>query len=380
MGEVTRTAEIVDYTAKVGVTLNGEVMEGGDFDPASKNKIAIVRHEPVGLVLAISPFNYPVNLAGSKIAPALMGGNVVAFKPPTQGSISGLLLAKAFAESGLPAGVFNTITGRGRVIGDYIVEHAAVNFINFTGSTAVGKNIGKLAGMRPIMLELGGKDAAIVLEDADLDLAAKNIIAGAFGYSGQRCTAVKRVLVMDSVADELVAKIMDGVKGLKIGMPETSADITPLINTRAADYVQGLIEDAADKGAEAKTDFKREGNLIYPMVFDKVTTDMRLAWEEPFGPVLPIIRVHSVDEAIEIANKSEYGLQSSVFTRNVQRAFGIAEKLEVGTVHINNKTQRGPDNFPFLGVKGSGAGVQGVKYSIMAMTKVKSTVLNIQED
>ena len=185
---------------------------------------------------------------------------------------------------------------------------------------------------------------------------------------------------MDSVADELVAKIMDGVKGLKIGMPETSADITPLINTRAADYVQGLIEDAADKGAEAKTDFKREGNLIYPMVFDKVTTDMRLAWEEPFGPVLPIIRVHSVDEAIEIANKSEYGLQSSVFTRNVQRAFGIAEKLEVGTVHINNKTQRGPDNFPFLGVKGSGAGVQGVKYSIMAMTKVKSTVLNIQED
>ncbi|MEE9112023.1 MAG: NADP-dependent glyceraldehyde-3-phosphate dehydrogenase, partial [Lactobacillus sp.] len=380
VGEVTRTAEIVDYTAKVGVTLNGEVMEGGDFDPASKNKIAIVRHEPVGLVLAISPFNYPVNLAGSKIAPALMGGNVVAFKPPTQGSISGLLLAKAFAESGLPAGVFNTITGRGRVIGDYIVEHPAVNFINFTGSTAVGKNIGKLAGMRPIMLELGGKDAAIVLEDADLDLAAKNIIAGAFGYSGQRCTAVKRVLVMDSVADELVAKIMDGVKGLKIGMPETSADITPLINTRAADYVQGLIEDAADKGAEAKTDFKREGNLIYPMVFDKVTTDMRLAWEEPFGPVLPIIRVHSVDEAIEIANKSEYGLQSSVFTRNVQRAFGIAEKLEVGTVHINNKTQRGPDNFPFLGVKGSGAGVQGVKYSIMAMTKVKSTVLNIQED
>lgn len=148
-------------------------MEGGNFDAASKNKLAVVRREPVGLVLAISPFNYPVNLAGSKIAPALMGGNVVAFKPPTQGSISGLLLAKAFAEAGLPAGVFNTITGRGRVIGDYIVEHPEVNFINFTGSSAVGKNIGKLAGMRPIMLELGGKDAAIVLEDADLDLTAK---------------------------------------------------------------------------------------------------------------------------------------------------------------------------------------------------------------
>ena len=379
IGEVTRTAEIVDYTAKVGVTMDGEVMEGGNFDPASKNRIAVVRREPVGLVLAISPFNYPVNLAGSKIAPALMGGNVVAFKPPTQGSISGLLLAKAFAESGLPAGVFNTITGRGRVIGDYIVEHPAVNFINFTGSSAVGKNIGKLAGMRPIMLELGGKDAAIVLEDADLDLAAKNIVAGAFGYSGQRCTAVKRVLVMDSVADELIGKVTDLVKGLTVGMPEDNADITPLINTKSADYVQGLIEEAKEKGAKPLFDFKREGNLLYPMVFDNVTTDMRLAWEEPFGPVLPFIRVKSVEEAVEIANKSEYGLQSSVFTRNFPRAFGIAEKLEVGTVHINNKTQRGPDNFPFLGVKDSGAGVQGVKYSIQAMTKVKSVVYAIDE-
>ena len=138
-----------------------------------RKKIAVVRREPVGLVLAISPFNYPVNLAGSKIAPALIAGDVVAFKPPTQGSISGLLLVEAFVEAGIPAGVLNSITGRGSVIGDYIVEHKAVDFINFTGSTPVGENIGRLAAMRPIMLELGGKDAAIVLEDADLDLAAK---------------------------------------------------------------------------------------------------------------------------------------------------------------------------------------------------------------
>ena len=168
IGEVTRTAEIVNFAAEEGVRAEGEVLEGGSFDAASKRKIAVVRREPVGLVLAISPFNYPVNLAGSKIAPALISGNVVAFKPPTQGSISGLLLAEAFAEAGLPAGVFNTITGRGSVIGDYIVEHEAVDFINFTGSTPVGENIGKLAGMRPIMLELGGKTAPIVLEDADL--------------------------------------------------------------------------------------------------------------------------------------------------------------------------------------------------------------------
>ena len=377
LSKVIRTAEIINYAAEEGVRLEGEVLEGGSFDPASKKKIAIVRREPVGLVLAISPFNYPINLAGSKIAPALISGNVVALKPPTQGSISGLLLAEAFAEAGLPAGVFNTITGRGSVIGDYIVEHEAVNYINFTGSTPVGEHIGHLAGMRPIMLELGGKDSAIILEDADLDLAAKNIVAGAYGYSGQRCTAVKRVLVMDSIADKLVEKVSALVNNLTVGMPEDNADITPLIDTKAADYVEGLIKDAQEKGAKEVISFKREGNLISPVLFDNVTTDMRLAWEEPFGPVLPFIRVNSVEEAIEISNKSEYGLQASVFTNNFPLAFKIAEQLEVGTVHINNKTQRGTDNFPFLGAKKSGAGTQGVKYSIEAMTTVKSTVFDI---
>ncbi|HEL0713789.1 TPA: NADP-dependent glyceraldehyde-3-phosphate dehydrogenase [Streptococcus equi subsp. zooepidemicus] len=378
VSEVIRTAEIINYAAEEGLRMEGEVLEGGSFEAASKKKIAIVRREPVGLVLAISPFNYPINLAGSKIAPALIAGNVVALKPPTQGSISGLLLAEAFAEAGLPAGVFNTITGRGSVIGDYIVEHEAVNFINFTGSTPIGERIGKLAGMRQIMLELGGKDSAIVLEDADIALAAKNIVAGAFGYSGQRCTAVKRVLVMESVADQLVAEIKGLVEKLLIGMPEDNADITPLIDTKAADFVEGLVNDAADKGAQALTEIKRDGNLICPILFDKVTTDMRLAWEEPFGPVLPVIRVSSVEEAISISNQSEYGLQASIFTTNFPQAFAIAEKLEVGTVHINNKTQRGTDNFPFLGAKKSGAGVQGVKYSIEAMTSLKSVVFDIQ--
>ncbi|WP_203268430.1 NADP-dependent glyceraldehyde-3-phosphate dehydrogenase [Streptococcus uberis] len=377
VSEVARTAEIINYAAEEGIRMEGEVLEGGSFEASSKKKIAIVRHEPVGLVLAISPFNYPINLAGSKIAPALIAGNVVALKPPTQGSISGLLLAEVFAEAGVPAGVFNTITGRGSVIGDYIVEHEAVNFINFTGSTPVGERIGQLAGMRPIMLELGGKDSAIVLEDADLALAAKNIVAGAFGYSGQRCTAVKRVLVMDSVADELEKHVCDLVKNLSVGMPEDNADITPLIDTKAADFVEGLITDANEKGAKALTEIKREGNLISPVVFDHVTTDMRLAWEEPFGPVLPFIRVNSLEEAIDISNASEYGLQASVFTNNFPQAFAIAEKLEVGTVHINNKTQRGTDNFPFLGAKKSGAGVQGVKYSIDAMTNLKSIVFDI---
>ena len=378
IGEVVRTADLIRYAAEEGLRITGQAMEGGGFEAASKNKLAVVRREPVGIVLAIAPFNYPVNLSGSKIAPALIAGNVVMFKPPTQGSISGLLLAKAFEEAGIPAGVFNTITGRGSEIGDYIIEHKEVNFINFTGSTPIGERIGRLAGMRPIMLELGGKDAALVLEDADLEHAAKQIVAGAFSYSGQRCTAIKRVIVLESVADTLVTLLQAEVAKLTVGDPFDNADITPVIDNASADFIWGLIEDAQEKGAQALTPIKREGNLLWPVLFDQVTKDMKVAWEEPFGPVLPIIRVANVEEAIAFANESEFGLQSSVFTNDFKKAFEIAEKLEVGTVHINNKTQRGPDNFPFLGVKGSGAGVQGIKYSIEAMTNVKSIVFDVK--
>ena len=378
IGEVVRTAELIRYAAEEGLRITGQAMEGGGFEVASKNKLAVVRREPVGVVLAIAPFNYPVNLSGSKIAPALIAGNVVMFKPPTQGSISGLLLAKAFEEAGIPAGVFNTITGRGSEIGDYIIEHKEVNFINFTGSTPIGERIGRLAGMRPIMLELGGKDAALVLEDADLEHAAKQIVAGAFSYSGQRCTAIKRVIALESVADTLADLLQAEVAKLTVGDPFDNADITPVIDNASADFIWGLIEDAQEKGAQALTPIKREGNLLWPVLFDQVTKDMKVAWEEPFGPVLPIIRVANVEEAIAFANESEFGLQSSVFTNDFKKAFGIAEKLEVGTVHINNKTQRGPDNFPFLGVKGSGAGVQGIKYSIEAMTNVKSIVFDVK--
>lgn len=378
IGEVVRTADLIRYAAEEGLRITGQAMEGGGFEAASKNKLAVVRREPVGVVLAIAPFNYPVNLSGSKIAPALIAGNVVMFKPPTQGSISGLLLAKAFEEAGIPAGVFNTITGRGSEIGDYIIEHKEVNFINFTGSTPIGERIGRLAGMRPIMLELGGKDAALVLEDADLEHAAKQIVAGAFSYSGQRCTAIKRVIVLESVADKLATLLQAEVAKLTVGDPFDNADITPVIDNASADFIWGLIEDAQEKGAQALTPIKREGNLLWPVLFDQVTKDMKVAWEEPFGPILPIIRVANVEEAIAFANESEFGLQSSVFTNDFKKAFEIAEKLEVGTVHINNKTQRGPDNFPFLGVKGSGAGVQGIKYSIEAMTNVKSIVFDVK--
>ncbi len=376
--EVTRTAEFIRFTAEQGKRMQGETLYGDSFDEKAKNKISIVTREPLGVILAIAPFNYPVNLSASKIAPALMAGNGVLFKPPTQGAISALHLIRAFQMAGVPDGVINTVTGRGSVIGDYLITHKDIDMINFTGSTEVGKHIAKIAGMMPIIMELGGKDAAIVLEDVDLDDTAENIVKGAFSYSGQRCTAVKRVLVMEEIADSLVEKIKERVEKLKVGNPMDEATITPLIDDRAAEFVQDLIDDAITKGATLVTGNKREKNLLYPTVLDQVNIDMRIAWEEPFGPVLPVIRVKSIEEAISIANRSEYGLQSSVFTKNIDKAFYIARKLEVGTVQINNKTERGPDHFPFLGVKSSGMGTQGIKYSIEAMSRPKAIVINLK--
>ena len=378
--EVTRTADFIRFTADAAKNIVGESLPGESFPGFKRDKISVVTREPLGVVLAISPFNYPINLSASKIAPALMAGNSVVLKPATQGSISALHLVKIFEEAGLPAGVLNTVTGKGSEIGDYIVTHPEISFINFTGSTEVGKRISSITSMIPLLMELGGKDAAIVLEDADIELAARNIVSGAFSYSGQRCTAVKRILVIDKVADKLVESLKTKIEKLKVGNPiEDEVEIVPLIDTKAADFVEELIKDARDKGAHLITGGKREGNIIYPTLFDYVTEDMRLAWEEPFGPVLPIIRVKNKEQAIKIANESEYGLQSSVFTQDINEAFYISDRLEVGTVQINNKTERGPDHFPFLGVKASGLGTQGIRYSIESMSRPKAVVINLNK-
>ncbi|WP_114571587.1 NADP-dependent glyceraldehyde-3-phosphate dehydrogenase [Exiguobacterium flavidum] len=376
--EVIRTAEIIRYTAEEGLRFAGGMMQGDSFPGGSANKLAVIKKVPLGVVLAISPFNYPVNLAAAKLAPALMTGNAVVFKPATQGSISGTLMIEALVEAGLPKGLVNLVTGRGSVIGDYLTTHPGIDMITFTGGTSTGQHLSRRSAMVPLVLELGGKDPALVLEDADMELAADQIVSGAFSYSGQRCTAIKRVFVLENQADELIALVKARVEKLSVGSPEENSVIVPLIDKKSADFVEGLITDARDKGAKVIHGGTREGNLIAPTLLDDVTTEMRVAWEEPFGPVLPIIRVKSVDEMVDLANESEYGLQASVFTRDIDAAFRIADALETGSVQINGRTERGPDHFPFIGVKSSGLGVQGVGRSLESMTRDKLTVLNLQ--
>ena len=379
IAEIQRTADIFRATADAGTQIEGETIVSDAFSGFSKNKISIVSRVPLGVILCISPFNYPFNLMGSKVAPALIAGNSVIMKPPTQGALTTLAFGEILKQAGVPNGVINIVTGKGSEIGDYLIQHPGIDMIAFTGSSDTGKRIASIAGMKPLLLELGGKDAAIILPDCDFDATVDNIVKGAFSYSGQRCTAVKRVLVLPEIADRLSQAIAEKTKKLTVGKPENNCDIGPLISPDQVTFVQGLIDDAVSKGAKCLTENKREGNILWPVVLDNVTFDMRIAWEEPFGPVLPIIRVNDIKEAIVISNRSEYGLQGMIFTENIDLAFNIAKELEVGTVQINGQSARGPDHFPFIGTKASGLGTQGVKYSILAMSRPKSIVLNLSD-
>jgi glyceraldehyde-3-phosphate dehydrogenase (NADP+) len=330
-------------------------------------------------VLAIPPFNYPVNLAVSKIAPALVTGNAVVLKPPSQGALSALMTAALAHQAGVPRDVLHVVTGRGSRIGDYLVQHPAVSLVTFTGSSETGRDLAGKAGMIPLMLELGGKDAAIVLADADVEAAAADIVSGAFAYSGQRCTAVKRVLVVQEVADELVSAVGRRVATLSVGRPEDNCTVTPLVDPASAAEAERLTKEAVAAGAVLVTGGDRDGNLVQPTVLDHVTEEMDVAWVEPFAPVLPVLRVANAAEAVRISNTSEYGLQGAVFTSDIDAAIQIAARLDVGTVQVNGRTARGPDHFPFLGTKASGLGTQGVRPAIEAMTRVKSLVVNLRQ-
>ncbi|KVH40997.1 Aldehyde dehydrogenase, conserved site-containing protein [Cynara cardunculus var. scolymus] len=375
---VVRSGDLISYCAEEGVRILGEgkFLVSDSFPGNERTKYCLSSKIPLGVVLAIPPFNYPVNLAVSKIGPALIAGNSLVLKPPTQGAVACLHMVQCFHLAGFPKGLISCVTGKGSEIGDFLTMHPGVNCISFTGGDT-GVAISKKAGMVPLQMELGGKDACIVLEDADLDLVAANIIKGGFSYSGQRCTAVKVVLVMESVADALVEKVNAKVAKLKVGPPEDNCDITPVVSESSANFIEGLAKDAKAKGATFCQEYKREGNLVWPLLLDNVRPDMRIAWEEPFGPIVPVIRINSIEEGIHHCNASNFGLQGCVFTKDINKAILISDAMETGTVQINSAPARGPDHFPFQGLKDSGIGSQGITNSINMMTKIKSTVINL---
>jgi glyceraldehyde-3-phosphate dehydrogenase (NADP+) len=369
ISEVSRTADIIEFSIQEARNIRGYSMVSDGFPGYKNGIVANIERVAHGVVLAIGPFNYPLNLVASKIAPGLLMGNSVVVKPPTQGSICGLMLVRVFHAAGVPKGVMSCITAEGRHIGEYLTTHPGISMIAFTGSSSVGQLIAKQAGMKPLLFECGGNNAVIILPDADINLTAKEIVRGGFSYAGQRCTGIKYVLGTKETLDRVLPAVVD-LTSLQ------AKDMGPLISLASAEEIEQVIQEALSQGAQVATGGKRTGTYIEPTILTNVSKDMRVVKEETFGPVVSFITVSSADEAIGIINDSRYGLQASIFTQDEERAKHLAKRLQVGTVQINGSPQRGPDNFPFMGIKESGLGVQGIRYSLEAMSRLQSIVVN----
>ena len=375
--EVDRSIETLKLSAEEAKRIYGESVPL-DAGLNGKGFFAFTQKLPLGVVAAITPFNYPLNLTIHKIAPAIACKNTVIVKPPTEAPLTVMKFCDLLNEE-FPDGIVNVVTGYGSEVGDYLVCSPDVDKISFTGSVTTGMMISQKAGMKKVTLELGGNDPVIVLKDADVAKAVKGVINGAFLNAGQVCMGVKRVIVEEGIADEFADKLVSETEKLVMGNP-TSKDTTlgTLINQKAAIHVEETVNNAVDAGAKILTGGVRDGAFYEATVIDNVTSDMDLVIRETFGPVAPIIRVKDIDEAIEVANATEYGLQAGVFTNDYSHAMRCAREIEAGTVFVNKQSTFRTDNMPFGGFKNSGVGKEGIKYAVDEMTKTKLIGLNLR--
>ncbi|MGH9899223.1 MAG: aldehyde dehydrogenase family protein [Pyrinomonadaceae bacterium] len=360
-GEVQRSINVADFCAGEARRLNGETIPS-----ELPSNFAYTIKQPLGAVACITPWNFPVAIPIWKIAPALVAGNTVIFKPATLTPATATRIVEIFQEAGVPPGVLNLVLGSGAEAGDEIINHRAVRAVSFTGSNEVGIKLYEQVSRRGIKVqcEMGGKNPAVILEDADLDLAVEAIAQGAFGSTGQRCTATSRAVVVNEIADEFVARIVKRARSLRLGdgaLPET--EVGPLVDSNQLKSVLRYMNIVREDGAEilcggqpATSDGLSNGFFVQPTVFDHVTPEMRVAREEIFGPVLSILRVKDFDTAMEVANDCDYGLSSSIFTNDAARIFRFIDEIESGMTHINSPTTGGEAHIPFGGIKATGIG------------------------
>ncbi len=375
-GEVSRSLHTFQTAAEEARRFGGELL-GLDLQSDSKGRFGLYRRFPVGPILAITPFNFPLNLAAHKVAPALACGNTIVLKPATKTPLSSLRLAKICEEAGLPKGVLNVIPCSGEEI-QRAVWDERIKMISFTGSAAVGWKLKEDCGKKKIALELGGNAAVIVDEDADLKPAASRIARGAFAYAGQSCISVQRILIHGKVYRRFVQHFLEAVrKEVKMGNPtDPKVIVGPLINEETANRVEAWIKEAKAKGAQILTGGRRRaGNFIEPTVLANVRHELSISCEEAFGPVALAEPVRSFDEAIAIANDSRYGLQYGVFTNSLDHTLEAFDKLEAGGVMINDYSTYRVDPMPYGGTKDSGFGREGIRYAMEEMTEPKLLVV-----
>ena len=389
--ETARGVLTLTFAAEEAKRLYGQTipLDTSPFPPGNMNRLGFTIREPIGVVGAISPFNFPLNLLLHKVAPALAAGNTVVVKPPTDGPLPTLLVAKIFEEAGLPRGMLNVVLGSGGEVGDEIVTNEKVNAISFTGDTETGRMIAERAARtnKKLLLELGGHNPLIILDDTKVVNAVNSALMGTFSYAGQVCTATRRIILSERVKERFLTQFEQAVGTLKVGDPmDRTTSVGPVINVRALEKIDGLVHDASDKGAKVRIGGSRmnygelaQGNYYSPTILDGVVGGMEISQKEIFGPVSAIMEASSDEEAIELANNTIYGLQASIYTSDLARGLRMAKRVKAGAVMINDRTNLRWDNAPFGGIKRSGMGREGVSLAIAELTEVKFVVANIAE-
>ncbi|MBX3291356.1 MAG: aldehyde dehydrogenase family protein [Acidobacteria bacterium] len=360
-GEVQRATNVVEFCAGETRRMNGE------YIPSElRDNYAYTIKEPHGVVGLITPWNFPIAIPAWKIAPALAAGNTIVFKPASNTPATAVRLVELFVEAGVPKGVLNLVIGSGGEVGDEIVNHPAVRAVSFTGSSEIGFKMYQEVAKRgiPFQAEMGGKNPVVIMPDCDLDLAVEHTAAGAFGSTGQRCTATSRAIVVGSIAEPFIEKIVERAKAYRLGPGvDESSEIGPSVDESQFNTVLKYMDIGREDGAtlicgggRASGEGLENGYFVEPTVFDHVTPDMRIAREEIFGPVLGIMRVDSFEEAMEVANDCEYGLSSSIFSNDYNTITQFINEIESGMTHVNSPTTGGEAHIPFGGIKATGIG------------------------
>ncbi len=371
--EVSRCVNTLRASGEEARRIHGETIPFDSF-PGGERRRGYFERVPVGVVLAITPFNDPLNLVAHKLGPAIAAGNAVILKPASVTPLSALELTRVFLEAGLPPTVLQTITGHGSVIGEPLVADSRVRMISFTGGVAAGKQITTLAGIKKIGMELGSNSPVVVWSDADIGWAVESCVSGAFWAAGQNCIGVQRIYIHDDVYSEFRDRFVSRAASYRIGDKlDESTDMGPMISEPEAKRVEAWVADAAAQGGTVLLGGGRAGTLVQPTVLEEVPRSVPVHCEEVFGPTVNLYRVASINEALAEANSLEYGLHAAVFATDVDIAFEIADGLECGGVIVNDSTDYRLDTMPFGGIRNSGLGREGIRFSIEEMTETKVT-------